>query len=304
MKDISDLPPLPALTTFEAFGRIKGIRGTAQALGVDPAAVTRHLQAIEAWFGIPLIDRSRHPADLNDRARAFHAQVSQAFSALRGASDALKGVEDNHHLRITCAHGLAHRWLIHRLHLFKASYPEIILDFRPTDAIDYGEDAVDLDIRFFVGDDRSALPQHVRAHKLVDCPAQLVASGDFIARLPDSLTPQDLLQQPLLDCEGGQWWEKWFASQGLELGDCTSLVNCWHMDIALSMARRGDGITLVNRFIAPPGDATSGLKSIEDRLVGAAPLHGTYRLVAARGRSSWRSTRAFYKWLLAEMRHG
>ncbi len=49
LKRCDDSPSFGSLKAFELIGRLGGIRKAAIALGVDHAAVSRHLKSLEEW---------------------------------------------------------------------------------------------------------------------------------------------------------------------------------------------------------------------------------------------------------------
>lgn len=81
---------------------------------------------------------------------------------------------------------------------------------------------------------------------------------------------------------------KWFVCEEVAPPAVDAFINCWHMDFALSMARRGDGNTLATPLIGRSDDASGDLRLFGENLVGVTPLYGTYHLVETRRRSSWR----------------
>ena len=65
------VPPFAALRAFEAVGRLGGIRRAAEDLGTSHSIVSRHLQALEALTGAPLVDRKA--GRLTEAGARYHA---------------------------------------------------------------------------------------------------------------------------------------------------------------------------------------------------------------------------------------
>src|SRR5947208_1105427 len=58
------LPPLNALRFFEAAGRLQSIRQAAAELYVTPGAVSRQIQSLESWLGVPLFEHGARSVSL------------------------------------------------------------------------------------------------------------------------------------------------------------------------------------------------------------------------------------------------
>jgi hypothetical protein len=60
------LPPLNALKAFEAAARHGSFTRAADELHVTHGAVSRHVQVLEAWLGLPLFERHNRRVALTE----------------------------------------------------------------------------------------------------------------------------------------------------------------------------------------------------------------------------------------------
>ena len=64
------LPPLNALKAFEAAARHASFTRAADELRVTHGAVSRHVQMLEAWLGVPLFERHNRRVVLTEPGAA------------------------------------------------------------------------------------------------------------------------------------------------------------------------------------------------------------------------------------------
>jgi DNA-binding transcriptional LysR family regulator len=83
---LRDFPSFGSLKAFELIGRLGGIRKAAIALGIDHAAVSRHLRNLEDWAGTPLLDRCRGESTrLTPIGVRYHTRISAALCEIASA---------------------------------------------------------------------------------------------------------------------------------------------------------------------------------------------------------------------------
>ncbi|WP_407530384.1 LysR family transcriptional regulator, partial [Methylobacterium oryzisoli] len=76
------LPPLNALKAFEAAGRHVSFTRAAAELRVTHGAVSRHIQALEAWLGIPLFERHNRRVILTEAGSLYLAEIGAALDRI------------------------------------------------------------------------------------------------------------------------------------------------------------------------------------------------------------------------------
>jgi len=83
-----NLPPLNALRVFEVAARTGSYASAAEELGLTHGAVSRHITALESWFGQRLFARSGRRMVATAIARVFAAEVSLSFDRIIAAAEA------------------------------------------------------------------------------------------------------------------------------------------------------------------------------------------------------------------------
>ena len=76
------LPPLTALTAFEAAARLSSFTRAAMELGVTQAAISRQIHLLEEDFGFPLFRRLHRKIELTDKGRLLSAAAGDAFNLI------------------------------------------------------------------------------------------------------------------------------------------------------------------------------------------------------------------------------
>lgn len=293
------MPPFAALRAFEAVGHLGGIRRAAQELGVDHAAVSRHLRALEAWAGVRLIDRQRRGL-LTDDGLKYHERVSAALEEISKATIDLTRRGDDTGLTIWCVPGLASRWLNGRLADFAAAHPEFDIEVRPTDqGPDLSRHEADADIRY-VRDFVVAPDADIQHVVIARVSVVAVASPEMAARLPSPLSPADLLTAPLLHEHEDYEWRRWFAAHGVEAPARLPGPRLWHAHLTLDAARRGQGIVLTNRFLLADDLARGELVRLPVVPEASDLAFGAYVLRVRRDRSRRPGIAKFRRWLERE----
>ena len=142
MKDL----PLNALRAFAAVYEAGGVRPAARALQVAHSSVSRHLHELEAWIGLPLLQRRTGAGTLAFTPQG-EALGRAALAAMRDLGDAVASLRESRRanaVTISTTPSLAARWLLPRLPDFEKRHPRIELsvvgDQKLGDPTDQGAD--------------------------------------------------------------------------------------------------------------------------------------------------------------------
>ncbi|MCR5876452.1 LysR substrate-binding domain-containing protein [Phenylobacterium sp. J426] len=290
------LPPFAALRAFEAVGQLGGIRRAAQELGVDHAAVSRHLRALEEWAGVKLIDRDRG-GQLTQEGAKYLARISAALEEISRATLDLTHRGDESRLVIWSVPGFAYRWLIRRLPEFNAVHPGFDLEVRPTDhAPDFGRHEADADIRYV----RDMAPPHdpdVQSVEIARPSVFPAASPSVAARLGADAPVSALLGETLLHEDDDSEWRAWLAARQVQAPERLGGPRLWHAHLTLDAARRGQGVALTNALLV--GDELASGELVQLKLQPDQPeiRFGAYALRVRKDR--WRDPAIlkFRRWL-------
>lgn len=292
------LPPLNALRSFEAAGRLGSIRGAATELFVTPGAVSRQVRVLESWLGVALFRHDGRTVELTDTGARYLLSVTEHLIGIADATGRATGRgRSEEALRIRSYTLLASTWLIPRLTRFRRSQPWIELELvTSSDAADFGDDDVDAEIRPAAS---GPWPTAV-ADLVLDTGVVLVCSPGFVAenRL-DRI--ESLRRLPgdgfLRSVAAPQLWRMWFDAVGLDHIDVSRGPTFGDSTLAYQAATAGHGVMLAPRPFVEP-DLASG------RLVAPFPQverpQTQFYLVYPAGRANRKAFTAFRKWLLVE----
>jgi DNA-binding transcriptional LysR family regulator len=147
--ELPKLPPMDLLRGFVAVGRRMSITQAAIDLCLTQSAVSRQIQALEVYLGVPLLVRGH-------RSLAFSAEGERLFRSADGAiqqlQDVIGEVRVTGRLRpvtISAATGFAALWLLPRLGNLQRSHPEIDVRISANNQlVDLRSEGIDLSIRY------------------------------------------------------------------------------------------------------------------------------------------------------------
>lgn len=301
---LGTVPPLAMLRAFEAFGRMGGIRKAAELLGIDHAAVSRHLRALEAFVGTALIDRAGSAHQLTDDGARYHRAISAALADIATETRLLRRRSDGR-LTLWCVPGFAFQWLAPRLSSFSDANPDLALELRPSDTPpDFQTNQIDGDIRY-VRDGDAPASAETRLIELARPAMFPVCSPAYLAEIGGSvLGAAAFMDMRLLHEENDLEWRLWFAAQrSPPNADVLPGPRLWHAHLVLDACRAGRGVALANEFLL--GDdliagrlvrlASPGSPFAEVRL-------GAYTLTIRRDRWTDPGIARFRSWIEQVMR--
>ena len=78
------------LEDFVSLAETRSFSRSAQQRHVTQPAFSRRIQALEAWAGIDLVDRSSYPTRLTPAGETFHAQALEILSALQATRSMMR----------------------------------------------------------------------------------------------------------------------------------------------------------------------------------------------------------------------
>ena len=79
------------LEDFVSLAETRSFSRSAQLRHVTQPAFSRRIQALEAWAGIDLVDRSSYPTRLTPAGETFHAQALEILDALQATRNMMRG---------------------------------------------------------------------------------------------------------------------------------------------------------------------------------------------------------------------
>jgi LysR family glycine cleavage system transcriptional activator len=119
------LPPLVALRAFEAAARHLSFTRAAQELGVTHGAISHQVRGLEEYLGFALFRRLPRRLVLTAAGEALFTKVCTAFDLLEMTTVQVMAAYTKRPLVVSCIATFSMRWLMPRLHQFKARHPDI-----------------------------------------------------------------------------------------------------------------------------------------------------------------------------------
>ncbi len=203
------LPPLAAVRTFEAAGRLQNFSRAAEELGMTQAAVSYQIRQLEDRLGRALFVREKGRVRLSETGQRLLPAISNAFATMGDAFAAL-GSDEADVLTINAATSFGGTWLSARIGSFQLQYPELAVRMSMSnELVDFDASNVDVAIRIGKG-----VWPGLRSDFLMRQYLSPIASPAFIAE-HDIREPADLLRVQRL-APNDSWWADWFALAGVE----------------------------------------------------------------------------------------
>lgn len=251
------LPPLVALRAFEAVARLGGTRRAGEDLNVSHTVISRHLQNLEAWAGVRLIERDGRGLVLTAEGRRYHEKIARAFDEIALATEELSPRGGAGEMRICCVPGLAVRWLTRRLPGLEEALPGVEIILQPTDRVpDFTRGEADADISYNPRPVPGVVVGELAVPRFFP-----VASPTFVARRGPFRHPGDIAAAPLIHEESREQWHQWLTLAGLDPVPALHGPRLWHADAAVEAALQGQGIALANVLLV--GDDLAAGRLVE-----------------------------------------
>ena len=263
---------LNALRAFEAAGRLGRMSLAADELAVTHGAVSRQVGALEAALGVQLMEGSRRQPKLTRAGMDLLPVLTRAFDDIDTALARVVQSEATT-LDVACLSTFAIRWLVPRLHGFKALHPDV--DIRlSTDENRIAGTSRQFDLAItIIGQDARSGSQDVDLFEerlgLVHAPLSQEARGAAsLPRLSTRTRPHA--------------WQEWSAASGISLDDDRAAVEYEHYYFTVEAALNGLGACIAplhlvedavhaGRLIAPHGFVKSGYRYVARLRQGASP---------------------------------
>ncbi len=284
------LPPLNALKAFEAAGRHGSFTRAAEELRVTHGAVSRHVQTLEAWLGLPLFERHNRRVVLTEAGRTYLPEIGAALDriALATARQKERGRADVLHVNALATFTL--RWLIPRLSVFQRAHPAVEIRLT-TSNVPLAQIIEPFDVAIRGGPDtrpgfvgRAFLTER----RLPVCSPRLLQHGPLSK--PTDLTGHTLLHAATLP----DVWPQWLQAAGVPNLAPRASVTLEHFYLTLQAALDGLGIAMgPDRLIADDVSAGRLMIPFADPALPARSYH-TYVSEADADRAA---VRAFCDWL-------
>ena len=208
-----DLPPLRALTAFEAAARLGSFRLAAGELGITRSAVSHQVKSLEQHLGIQLFRRDARRAELTQSGHILLPRHPRCLRPDRIADPGLAAAAGDNELTIQVYVTVALKWLIPRLHDFERRFPDMKVRLS-TAYFDWDFDETNVDAGFILARNKS--PHHYY-RPLFRSLLTPVCAPDLLKGPNAIKTPQDLKKHKLLYVYTAEEdWHLWLAAAGVK----------------------------------------------------------------------------------------
>lgn len=251
MSKYRDLPSLNLLRSFEAVARSASVTQAAAELHVTQSAVSHQVKALEAWLGVPLLERSGRSIRLTVQGAAYFPVLRSALDAIDQATFKVRSKSSRQRLAVSVLPTFGSQWLIPRLADFCAQSPGVDVQISTTGSVlDFDPAEHDIAIRCLSEEDIVNLRKRPEWKDV-----------EIVPFLPDGMTvvcsPSLLAKHPL-PWSAAQWakltllhskstpmaWSAWLASAGLNKVKANKAVTFDHGNMAVLAAGQGMGLAM------------------------------------------------------------
>lgn len=268
------LPPLESLTAVLAAGRAGSFSAAAQELGVTHAAISRRVQAAEAWLGVALFERHGRGVRPTPDGDRFIARVGEAFGMIARSGEQWRQRRGTEIVRLSILPAFAKLWLFAALERLQDAHLrlDMVVEHRLAD-LDKGE--VDIAVRCGNGQ-WSGVSSAPLFREMV----YPVAAPALAARLGTAAATDDILAQPLIHDSTGTAWRAWMAAHGVPFKPRPHDLRFEDYDTVLAAAETGLGVALLRTPLGDPWVADGRLLPVHPLWV---PNPYSYHLVLRTG---------------------
>lgn len=293
------LPPLNSLRAFESAGRHLSFSKAAEELSVTPGAISQQIRGLEDFLGIKLFKRRNRSIVLTDAGQIFLPILSEGFSSITEAVDAVRRSQGEEPLTITAPPSFTSKWLIPRLCKFQALHPEIDVRIDASShLVDFVRDDIDVGIRFGDGEYPELESIFLFSFDLIPvCSPELLTDGKGLGDLSD-IRHHTLLHDDDRNIDPS-WpdWAMWLATAGVDDIDASRGIYFNQGEMIIEAAIEGQGIALVSSVMAA-GEIESGrlVQPFETRL----PVRLRFHLVTSAQKARNPKVAEFRQWILQE----
>jgi DNA-binding transcriptional LysR family regulator len=181
---------LQAMELFVAAVKAGSFSAAGRRNGLSPASVSRHVGDLEARLGVQLLNRTTRHLALTEAGKTYLQRIETALHGIEDAESAALALQSTPRgtLRIHSRMLFGMTVLTPLLPRFQKLYPEIKVELLLSERrVQLREDEFDIDLQIAAPKDPSLMQR-----RLLKTERILVASPDYIARMPAVREPGDL----------------------------------------------------------------------------------------------------------------
>jgi LysR family glycine cleavage system transcriptional activator len=285
------LPPVHALSAFEAAARHNSFAIAAEELCITPSALSHRIRLLEDFVGERLFHRDGRSISLSEFGRRYLEVVRSALRTLTDFPMPSRDALVQPRVKIVLPPTFARHMFIPRLKQFTQLYPDIVVElFLSVPLYDLSLSESDVEIRFGAG--RYA---NLVTEKLFEEPTFAVASPEYLKTIPPLVKPADLWHATLLR-SALEPWQPWFEVAGLDWPEPSTALRVDDLGLLLESIRHGHGVGLARQHFAQEMLDKGELVELFDHIHLKTPPHAYYVVYDSRARER-REIDVFIEWL-------
>lgn len=292
------------LRALDALARHLNFGLAAQELSLTQSAVTRQIQALEEEVGVALFSRHTRRVEPTAAGLQLLKAAGPALQKLDAAVRRIRSHAGRRSVVVTTWASFASIWLIPRLEMFQADYPDIDIHVHTSDsALDLQASQADLALRYTRASDVPAHALRLFGEKIAAVASPWLLQGGAGIR-----TPQDLQHFTLIEAgdlhttQRLQWltWSGWLQQHASAPVEPRRWLYLDYSHQIIQAAQAGQGIALSRLPLVADSLASGELQEVLPALRLDSPM--AYWLIVGEGRKAQPEVMAFAEWLLAQAR--
>lgn len=265
------LPPVHALSAFEAAARLGSFAVAAEELCITPSALSHRIRLLEDFVGERLFLRDGRTVTLSEFGRRYLDVVRAALRTLTDFPLPHRSAPAQPRVKITVPPTFARCLLVPRLAEFTASHPDIVIElFLSVPLYDLSLSESDVEVRFGAG----KYPDLV-TEKLFEEPTFAVASPQYLEKIGGVDSPAALKKATLLR-SALEPWQPWFEVAGLDWPEPSTGLRLDDLGLLLEAVRHGHGVGLTRKHFVQDLLADGAIVRLFDDVELKSPPHAYY----------------------------
>lgn len=240
------LPPVHALSAFEAAARHNSFAVAAEELCITPSALSHRIRLLEDFVGERLFYRDGRSIGLSEFGRRYLDVVRSALRTLTDFPMPHRNAALQPKVKIMLPPTFARHMLVPRIGSFTRQHPDITVEmYLSVPLYDLSLSESDVEIRFGAGN-----YPNIVTEKLFEEPAFAVASPSYLKSIAPLSSPQDLQHASLLR-SALEPWQPWFEAAGLKhWPEPSTGLRVDDLGLLLESVRYGYGVGLTRQHFA------------------------------------------------------
>ena len=267
------------MAVFVKATELGSFAAAAEATGMSPQMVAKHVVFLEDRLGTALLHRTTRRQSLTDVGRAYYDRCRQLLAEVEAAESVAQDMRSQPQgvLRVNAPMTFGAFSLAPFVTRYLGRYPDMQIDLTLNDRfVDPLEEGFEVMVRVGEVDDASLIAHPLAPYRLIAC-----ASPDYLARRGVPQTPSDLRQH---DCLAYAYWSpsipcRWQFTRNGKTEDvqASGRIRSNDWKALLHSAKEGFGVTLGPESVLD-GEIAAGrlVRVLPDYEGPTRPMHVVY----------------------------